>query len=491
MLIGRQVAGVEHVPGKLIAVEVSPTAISRAGVIDLPHDSLDRVSLKSALGGIGVKARRIHFVGWNSEQIHRIMSVPPMTAADRSMFLEREMAREEGGARAVSSQVVRQVEAGDRKDEVLVVAAPLEWLERMLTPFRAAGSVPRLLTTSPLALVKAAQALSPTPIDRPTVIVHWGFSGLTVAVVSDGVLSLARQIPHLRAPGLDPLEWVETEIQRSIHHHAQVSKGERVKQLLLGNSEAAMEPVFSSPGELEARLGLPVLNLNEALRALLPDGAEEETGVPAGAFLPSFGAALLASREVPNLLPREIVIGQRSRQITRGALTAAACLALTLGGSFWAASREAGALRHTLERERVASQALLSRLSEIERIEGERQRVRRWIRLLKEDPLGGPPLADALKELSRFAPERLRLERLSVSRDDRGYAMRLGGSVKQADPAHAQLAFNRLYFGLRDSPFFYDVTLLKGGVTAVSEAPSAPEHQLAFELTLRLKEMGQ
>jgi len=497
MLRGRRVTGLEPAPGKLIAVEVTPAAISRAAVIEVPPDGLERLPLKPALSRSGVNPSPIHLVTWDSEQIHRTLLLPPMSATERSLFLERELAREGGGAKAIGSQVLRQVEDGTRKEEVLTVAASREGLDRILAPFLAARLAPRLVATAPVALVRAALALSPIPADQPTIIAHWGLSGLTVAVVADGVLKLARQIPRLAVSGLDPLEWVATEIQRSVQHYAQVSRGRRVEQLLVGNADGALEPVFSDSRVLEARLGLTVLSLNQALRPLLPDGVEEEAELPAGAFLLPFGAALLDPQEAPNLLPREMVIGQRSRQVTRAALAAAALLAFTLGGSFWAASREAAAVRRTLEQQRAAQGSLHAKLGEAERVRAERERVRHWIQMLSEDPLGGPPMADVLKEVSRLVPDQLRLERLVISKGEGGYTLKLVGSVKQADLAEAQAAFNRFYFGLRDSPLFYEVTFLpeaekKEGVQVVvegrpREAVKAAEQQLAFDLTLRLK----
>lgn len=510
MLIGRQLTGLEPAPGKLIAVETSSAGISRAIAIELPEGSVERVQLKPALGRTGVNARRLHLVTWDSEHIHRTQLLPPMTATERALFLARELAREGGGVKVIASQVLRQVEDGARKDEVLVVAAAREGLDRLLAPFLAARLAPHLVATAPLALAVAAQALAPIPVDRPTIIAHWGLSGLTVAVVADGILKLARQIPRLSAPGLNPIEWVTSEVQRSVRHYAQISKGGRVEQMLFGNAEAQMEGAFSDQAALETRLGLPVLNLNEVLRSLLPHGAAEAAGLPAGAFLLPYGAALLSPREAPNLLPREIIVDRRSRQITWAALAAGILLALVLGSTYWGASREAAAARRSLQRHRLAKQAVQAKLNETAQIEGERQRVRRWVRLLTDDPLGGPPLADALKELSRLAPDRLRLERLVIVKGERGYAVKLVGAVKQPELARAQTEFNQIYFGLRDSPFFYDVTFLpeadkKDGAPAViegrrvvdirrqgagpEERVKATEQQLAFEISLRLKEL--
>lgn len=511
MLIGSGVAGLEPAPGKLIAVEVSSGTISRTVVIERSEGSRASAPLKAALARAGVRTARTHLVTWEPEHIHQTLVLPPMTAAERSQFFGRELAREGGGAKVVASQVLRQVEDGVRKDEVLMVAATREGLDRLLAPFLAAGLMPHLVATAPLALVRAAQALSPNPLDRPTIITHCGLSGLTMAVVADGVLKLARLIPRFAVPGLDPVEWVATEVQRSLRAYAQVSKGGRVEQMLFGNAEAAVEGLFSDPAALEARFGVPVLSLNQVLRPLLPEGAEEAAGSPAGVFLLAFGAALLTPREAPNLLPREIVVGQRSRRVMRAAVAAAVLLALALGWSSRSASRQATDLLRDLRRQQAARQVQQAKLSEIEQVGAERQRVRRWIQLLSDDPLGSPPFADAVKEVSRLAPDQLQLQRLVISKDERGYAMKLLGTVKEADLAQAQSAFNRLYFGLRDSSLFAEVTYLpetakkkeegpaviegrrladiRGREVTAREVVSAAEQQLAFELSLRLKEM--
>ena len=130
----------------------------------------------------------------------------------------------------------------------------------------AAGLRPRLVTTAALSLARAAEVLSPSSFDQPAALAHWGWSGLTLMVVDDGAVKFTREVPHLAVPGLDAREWFVTEFQRSIRQYMQ-TKGRAVASLLIGSVDARFE---ANLPEVEARLGLPLVNLNEAVRSLLP-----------------------------------------------------------------------------------------------------------------------------------------------------------------------------------------------------------------------------
>lgn len=501
MALRRRVVGVEYAAGRLVAVEASRRGVARALVLALPEGQPDPVSLTPMLERAGIRSGHLHVVAWDSEQAHQLLTLPPMSAGERTLYVRRELARDGGAPRAIGAEVVRRVADGVSKDEVLAVAAPSETIERLAVAFRSGRLAPRLVTTGPLALVAAVRRLTQEMAEEPTVVAHLGFSGLTVAVVAAGRLTLARQIPRLAAPGLDPLEWTGTEIQRSIRHYAMTSKGQTAVRVLFATRVAAMERLFCASGQLETRLGLPVVNLNEVLRALLPDGVEEETGVAAGGFLLAFGAAVLPPRRALNLLPAEMLAEQRSRRLTRRALVAGLALAIGLGAGYWWTAREVGRLRADLQRVGLARQVSEVRAREVATIQGERQQAAQRVRLLLEDPLGRQPIADALREVSRLAPEGLRLERLALSRDERGYSTSLGGTVTETDLAEAQREFNQLYFGLRASPLFYDVTFTKrpgggGPATPTVQTPPAspaasraPSTQFGFDMTLRLKEV--
>ncbi len=412
-----------------------------------------------------------------------------MSAADRTLYLEREL----GAPGAVASEVVRRLPARPPQDDVLAVAAPAASIDELMAPFQAGRPAPRLVTTAPLALLAAARHLAPGSLDEPVVVAHLGFSGLTVVLVVDGQLTLARQIPRPAAPGLDPLEWTGTEIQRTIRHHVMTVRGQAIARVLFATRGRAMEQLLCASGQLAERLRLPVENLNEALRVLLPPDVETETGVPAGGFLLAFGAALLDPGRSANLLPPALRDAQRSARVTRRALAAGLLLTLAVAGALGWAGGEVARRRAELVRTRQARLAREARVREAAGVEAARRRAAERLRLLLEDPLGAPPLADALREVSRAAPEGLRLARLAVARDGEGYVATLSGAVVDPDLAAAQRAFNRLYFGLRASPLFYGVTFAKRPPSAPEPAarpaaagPAAPP-PFAFDMTLRLK----
>ncbi|MBI4561287.1 MAG: hypothetical protein HY724_04515, partial [Candidatus Rokubacteria bacterium] len=409
--------GIEIAAKRLIAVEADPATdppAIRAISAEVPATGLGEW-LRGLLVEAGMNARGVHLVLSEPDAIHRVQLLPPMTASERQLFLERELGREVGGNPLLGFKVVRQVEGPPRKDEVLVAAVARKETDQTLAGLITARLVPRLVTTAPLALHRAAEILSPASLDRPTAVAHWGFHGLTVIVADEGTLKFAREIPHLGVPGLDVGEWFVTEFQRSIRQYLQV-KGRPVGSVLVGSVEARFEQALP---DVEARLGLPVVNLNAAIRALLPEGVEEATG-RSGALVLPLGAAMLSPKETVNLLPLSIAAQRRVAVLKRGAAAAAALLVVSLGYSAWGAAQEAASYRKALARVTAQKQARLAEAAQTDRIKQEREAQFQRIRVLKTDPLGGAPLAEVFKEISRVAPGELHLERLALKRDQAG-----------------------------------------------------------------------
>ncbi|MFQ5827585.1 MAG: type IV pilus biogenesis protein PilM [Candidatus Methylomirabilia bacterium] len=516
VLTSHRTIGLEIAATRLIAVEVDrstdPPTILKATARAVPAGTLDGALLKSLMVEGGITGRQAHLVLSPPDSTHRIEVLPSMTGRERQLYLERGLARELGGNLLVGHQTLGQTEDAVRKDEVLVVAVPRKEVDQPLSALLDARLIPHLVTTAPLASLEVARSLSPFSLDRPTAVVHWGFRALTVTVVERGTIRLTREIPQLAVPGLQLSEWFVTEFQRTVRQYTVASKGEPVGAVVVGSVDANFERVLP---EVEARLpGVSVFNLNEAIRGVLPPETEELAGVPAGAFLLPLGVAMLSSRETANLLPRSIVEARQSRLLKTVGGVVAALLVLSLGYSFWGAAWEVASYRRALAVRTAAKQTHLARVRGVERILREREIQRQRIHLLTQDPLGGPPLADVLKEISRLAPDHLRLEELALSRDKAGTRMRLTGAVEFADIARAQSEFNRFYFGLGDSPFFFEVRYgalrpevqtsqrrSKEGRRArdlrrkaqppqsTQEMVTAEEDRLAFELTLHLKEL--
>lgn len=515
-LTSRRTLAVEVAGTRLTLVEVDPTTdppTIHCAVVGAAAAPTLAESLRALVREHRITARDTHLVLSEAAATHRVMLIPPMSAEDRALFLDREIARESRAKSLVGHTVLQRVDGPPPKDEVLLAALAEEEASPALAGLLHARLPPRLVTTGALALATVAYVLSPWPVDQPVAVAHWGSRGLTIIVIDDGALKFTRDVPHLVVPGIDAREWFVTEVQRSLRQYTQTTKGAAVAGILIGSIDAQFEDAVSDVG---ARLGLQVASLNDAVRALLPEeeeGADEAAPRAAGAFVLPLGAALLAPQETANLLPPSIEAGRRRRLLVRGAAAAGALLVLALGYASWGASGEVATYRRVAAQAANARQAREAEAAGRERVKRERETQYQRIALLKSDPLGDPPLADVFREISRAAPEGLRLERLLLTREASAMTLRIAGRVESVDLARAQAEFNRFYFGLERSPLVAEVVLnppAASKVTIQQGPPQAVEgrtardfrrseadedrdkfggrgKKLAFELELRLR----
>lgn len=515
--------GVEVAADFLIATTVKRGAISSATMRRLPTTTPGDAIAVDARTGLGAALRPpLHLVICDPAFVHRTLVVPHMSDRERAEVVRRDIGRNGGGDRSplppgVDSErrqrdvgredgsdrdafwrLTRQVEIdGVRKDEILIMVGSPATVRQHIDPIIAGTAIPRLVVTGPLALIAAARALLTTPLDRPTVLVHWGLSALTIVIVSDGALKFARIIEP-PAADLDPLGWIPVEIDRSIRRYGVLSKGERIEQAVVAVAKGEPARRLFTGAELGQRLRLPVTNLNALLAPVLPARGVAESGaadldMTEGAFMLAYGAALLSPNDVPNLLPAALVVEVRSRKVLAGAVAATVLLAVAVGSASASKADQAVALRTRLTQARAAVQARQARAAADTAIEAERQRMRQLARLLTNDPLKHLPVDDALREIARLAPADLRLDRLTLSIEGAGYALRLAGRVESPDLADAQHTLSSFYYGLRSSPLFYDVHSPEiGGASstpASAEPADAAAPALPFVLTLRPKDL--
>ena len=492
--------GVEVAAGRLIAVTVNRGRVSRAQTVTLPPGDVSAGSprLRPRLGGAPV-----HVAISEPDNVHRTLLLPPMTSQERADVAMREAGREGEAAKAVAWQLVRRLEVeGLPKDELLVVLASQERLQRALAPIIRTAGTPRVVVTGSLALLAAARALSSTRLDRPTALVHWGLSMLTIVIASEGVLKFARVVEP--PPALDFFDWLPVEIDRSIRQHAVLSKGERVEEVMMSVADAASAGRVFTGGELSDRLRLPVTNLNALLSPALPQPWSAE--LAPGAYTLAYGAAVQGAGDAPNLVPPALLLQQRSRKVIVAAAGVSAAAIMMVTTQTLPLARQAQELRDRLARiqaEISRSQALVD---EITRAEIEREEMAQLARLLADDPLSLTPPAASLREIARLAPADLRLAQITMSIDAQGYAMNLLGQVDLTDLADAQGTLNEFYDGLRRSPLFHSVSIQQSarigpmaaggeGETASGErlpaaAVDASEQPLGFVLLLRLKRLA-
>ena len=501
-MIGQRL-GVEVAFGTIVTVTTQWGRIIATGTVRVPpgETAITVPELRRRLG-----ATPVHVVLSDPETVHRVLLLPPMTARERSDVVTREAARDGSAARAVASQVVRRVEVdGLPKDEVLVALASTEGLQQSLDPLVRGGTIPRAVVTGAMALLAATRALAPSLLDRPTVLVHWGLSTMTIVVVTGGVLKFARVIEP-PASALDPFDWIPVEIERSLRHYGVLSKGERAEQVMVSIADAGSAARVFTGGELLERLRLPVTNLNALLEPELPRPWAAE--MAAGAFTLAYGAALLSAGDAPNLLPPALAFQWRSRKAITAAVAAGAAGVLLLTANAISTGQHARSLRDRLRQTESTLQSQQARLAEIQAIETERQQKSEVARLLVDDPLRLVPPADPLREIARLAPPQLRLERLTVTADGQGYVVSLVGRVEQDELTEAHQVLNEFYYSLRGSAIFDAISIQQSPrvpspeavsatataataePAAVAEDTAAPGSPLGFTLVMRLKRLA-
>ncbi len=466
-MIGQRL-GVEVAFGTIVTVTTRWGRIVATGTVRVPpgETAITAPELRRRVG-----ATPVHVVLSDPETVHRVLLLPPMTARERSEVVTREAARDGSAARAVASHVVRRVEVdGLPKDEVLVALASPEGLQQSLDPLVRGGTIPRAVVTGSMGLLAATRALAPSLLDRPTALVHWGPSTMTIVVVTEGILKFARVIEP-PATAIDPFDWIPVEIERSLRHYGVLSKGERVEQVMVSVADAGSAARVFTGGELLERLRLPVTNLNALLEPELPRPWPAE--MAAGAFTLAYGAALLSAGDAPNLLPPALAFQWRSRKAITAAVAASAASILLLTASAVSTSQQARTVRDRLRQAEATLQSRQARLAEVQAIETERRQKAEVAGLLVNDPLHLIPPADPLREIARLAPAQLRLERVTVTADGQGYVVSLVGRVEQDELTEAHQVLNEFYYNLRGSPIFDAISIQQSPRVTLPEAVSA------------------
>lgn len=417
-------------------------------------------------------------------------------------------------------QTVEDKPGDQASPEVLVVKTERQGLEERLALCRNAGILPRLITTSSVALLHTLP-----PRDRRNeslVMVNIGAETLDVVVAKRGMprffhnitlgcrqmsreiagalritdqeaerLLLTSGLPDPAAPaaaeGLDPrlaaaqpmmqsyLERTVTEIRRSLTFYRQES-GERVNVIILSGGGALIPNLFPYlmqhlGGEL--RLCDPFSDLrHKDIPAL--EGAVDHGPLYATAY----GLAWLMAdpqqkRQAINFLPAEV--RQRERRLVKTAVGfwIGLGLVISLGLGWLVTEARAATVRATLRRLQATYPSLESSLARQQHLTQRQQRLQTRRALIDELSKTQPAIPAILKGVVRALPERVILTELMMSGHPPGTAT--------AHPASSQPGRD----GARPAEAWQ--LLLKGVVQAHYEEAI---HQLE-ELKTRLEQVPQ
>lgn len=471
--------GIELTASRCTLVDVSSVAGRRGAAsarvrafTSIPYAVEAPEPLAAELGGLLARktvSRRAWVIVWGAPHAHVLLLLPPARPADLDALARREARRElsmlQGGGEAVlavAPGATRSLPTGGMRREVMVAAAAAPDLTARVRPILDAGFDVEGMVTPSLALLSLAR-------QRPGVIPGVAVAYLAVAptavalaVVRDGVLLFAREIPwgyHSerasdRGRVFDRQRFTEklgSELRRSFLFVRQTLKTDVSQLAICGD----MPELRSMTAPLIEALDLEVETL-DSLEGLAQGSVPAEM---VGEFRERVAElrpalALAADPSPPiNLLPEPLRVRRAARrfQVTLGGgLAASLAAALLLYGP---AERSARG-----EEQRVRD--LRRRVAVLEPRADEVQRARRdqVLEAARRAALGafdvqGPRIARALDGLAVAAPPEVALRTLKVQADGASWLVTIEGVASASDPGLAQVAVNSLLHAMARSPY--------------------------------------
>ena len=295
-------------------------------------------------------ARQATVTMWGVRSTHRFLHLPDATDVDLRARAVRDAADDialleaDGVPARITITVRRDVSIGAGTDHgVSLTAASATEIERRLEPVRDAGfDIVRVITPA-MALSAVARARVGTVPGETLMYVALAPHATCVAIVSDGLLQLAREIQWGHADGqgehAEPFERrLAAELRRSLLFFRQRFRASADRIVLCGD----IDNLRSVSGTLGAVSGLPIETLDSLAgidASVLPEPADEFRADVAGLRL-----AIAAGAEpppYPNLLPEKERTAGHGRTLT-WSLAGGLAAALVLVGVWYGVRRWSG-----------------------------------------------------------------------------------------------------------------------------------------------------
>jgi hypothetical protein len=416
---------------------------------------------------------------WGLRSTQQLLRLPPAKFADLQLLAAREARKdiaplETDGARAsVAIALGNEVQVGThRRREVSLVAASSSEVRRRIQPIVDAGFVVDGVVTPALALADVARAHRDLPAGTTAAYVAITADATCVAIVRDGLLLFAREMPwgHRTAPdGGTVADRLASELRRSILFFKQTFRAPVEAVALCGDMRSLR--LLTAP--LGSALAVPVHTL-DALAGLdaesVPEPADQFRGAVASLRL---AIAAGASGVPANLMPAAMLETREARtHVTRLVLTTAAAIVLVIAW-YSMLARTAGNQR----REREAIDQQLAVLEpQAERTNQLRQAV--TLAAARRNALvafgsQGPRLGRVLEAFSRAASPDVVLSAITTQADGASWRVTVKGLAVTADAASGQAALNTFLKALADSPFV-GMPIAPPSLKVISAAPAAP-----------------
>lgn len=478
--LGREISAVE--------LQGDPPSISAAG-----HSAHAGYSgrelggwLRRWLETIDVKAKGARAVVVEGDIYHYLVSMPEMSDRERHLAAGaevRKLAPVPASQLVYSHMAVGYVEeGGTSRQKVLISAVDKSTLRGALDTIEAAGLRADIVTTVPVALVKAAQLLPPSPGGSAIAYLAAGRSYLVV--FQNGVVELVRDFV-LRAADrdfepADMAELIASELRRSFLYFGQRVRGATVQKLVLAGP---MSNLTDLAQRLRESLGIDVEPFDVASSVDLGPRVDI---FDQPALAVAMGAAAISGRAAANLVaPEEVTEGRTQRFFSTGRVAAAAVL-LLLAGWGLLAMLDTGVQRRNLgqvEEKLVRARQELEQARATARERGEHQARRT---LLQSRGLESTLIGALLQRIAQRIPDKVVAERISWRRvpapeGELYWDAQIDGFVLGDTRSESQAIFNRFYALLDRDPIVDDIHFVEPLVIGTESARTPPPLTVAAQ----------
>jgi len=435
----------------------------RAFVPNLPRDEQRRRS--SDLAETLAQLRKGHKLAadacvtiWGLQSSYQFLRLPPAKDSDLDALARREARTEiapletDGAGACVAIMVGPDVQIGThRRREVSLIAVSEADVRRQIQPIVAAGFVVRRVVTPAIALTAIARSRADQLPGSTMAYVALESRATCVAIVRDGVLLFAREIPwgHSEAAS-EPLEArLASEVRRSILFFRQTFRSGVDGVVLCG--DAPNLRALTSP--MGAALSMPVETL-DSLAGIdadrLPEPADVFRAQVASLRIAIAAGAEAITARAANLLPESIREAREVRTtLTRAAAALAAGVLVVFGWHATVASSSTGsaeardlARRIAVLEPQSANLAGLRRASTMAELR---------VAALAAFDSQGPRLARILDLLSESTSDEVALTTIDVQAEGAIWRTKIHGVAVTRDLAAGQSAVNRLLQRLSES----------------------------------------
>jgi len=415
----------------------------------------------------GFSARKTNIAFSSSSVLHKTITLPHMSKREMKAVLKREAKKE---ASSISGEIVYDslilgsvVEKGIEKNNILLVIAPQDEANEILSFWKEVGLEPQLLTTVSLALLGSLKTTSSEWENEVTAFLYLG-ALQTFMIISDrGKLEFSRDFmlskreceeSSLDLPDSEYVNRLTMEINRSFLYYKHQFRGKVVKKTILAGEIENLNVIKDSLNEgvdQDVDVFLPTQHLDttnlgenqKAFQELLPSMAI------------SLGLCLKDMRKTKiNLMPAEVVEKKQifARKLAFCTSTSIILLLLLFGYLFLFLSVKNH--QRILFRQQVFWREIAPMVNKLTKVERERELYQSRLFVLENFKSTDLLWQDMLKSLSLMVPDEMLLHFLQAKKEGEVYQVDIKGEVVSDSAASTQAVFNQFYHDLEHYSFF-------------------------------------